>query len=457
MEQRLNEYIEALRPQMVEALQRLVRIRSVEALGEGGRPYGAGVQACLEEALALCREQGFAPVDMDGRIGWCEYGTGGEMVAVLGHLDVVPEGEGWTHPPYAAEIEGGRMYGRGTIDDKGPVVASLFALRAIRDLGLPLRRRVRLLFGLNEETNDLDIEYYRAHGGELPVLGFTPDGEYPLINGEKGILNEAYETALHPNGPWRLVSVRGGVAGNVAPDYACAVLACPAGAALPPAEKITVTSTEGGYRVEAAGVSAHGSHPETGENAIGRLAQYLCGLPFAGDTARALAFLAEKIGMDCFGEKLGCALADELSGPLSFNLGLIEGDEHRLWAKLNYRYPVTFSEQDCQPRVQAAFEAAGWRLVQHLHKPKLYYPEDTPLVQTLLGVYRDATGDNAPPKCIGGGTYAKTLPNLLAFGPIFPGDEVTEHKPDEYIELDRLVQNAQIIAAAIVALANAEL
>lgn len=200
MDKKLNEAVAALRPQMVAALQRLVRRRSVEADPLPGKPFGEEVDACFAEALALCHELGFETTDMDRYIGWCEIGTGDEMVAVLGHLDVVPEGEGWHHPPYAAEIEGGRLYGRGSIDDKGPVVASLFALKAIRDLGIPLNRRVRLLFGLNEETNDRDVLYYKAHGGEIPVLGFTPDGEYPLINGEKGILNESYAVQLHQRG-----------------------------------------------------------------------------------------------------------------------------------------------------------------------------------------------------------------------------------------------------------------
>ena len=334
-------------------------------------------------------------------------------------------------------------------------MASLFALKAIRDLGIPLNRRVRLLFGLNEETNDRDVLYYKAHGGEIPVLGFTPDGEYPLINGEKGILNESYAVQLHQTGAWQLSRVQGGVAGNVVPDYACAVLTAPAGASLPDAEHITVTAIPGGYQVEAVGVSAHGSHPEQGENDIGRLVCYLDRLPLEGDAKQAVHFLAEKLGTDPYGERLlGHRLEDALSGPMSCNWGLIEGDAQHLWVKLNYRYPVTMERADCQPAVQAAFEAAGWALDGQVHKEKLYYPAETPLVSALLEVYRDATGDNAPPKCIGGGTYAKMLPNVVAFGPLFAGDPVTEHQPDECIDLERLVQNAQIIANAIVKLAN---
>ena len=455
MNEKLNEAVAALRPEMIAALQRLVRKPSVEAPELPGKPFGEAVDACYTEALTLCHELGFETTDLDRYIGWCEIGSGDEMVAVLGHLDVVPEGEGWHYPPYAAEIADNKLFGRGAIDDKGPVVASLFALKAIRDLGLPLQRRVRLIFGLNEETNDRDVFYYRDHGGEIPVLGFTPDGEYPLINGEKGILNESYAISLHQTGAWQLTAVHGGVAGNVVPDYACAELTAPAGASLPATEHITCTKTANGWKVEAEGVSAHGSHPEKGENAIGRLALYLNELPFEGDAKKALAFLAGKLGMDPYGELLlGHRLEDELSGPMSCNLGLIKGDAERLWVKLNYRYPVTKTVDDCEPAVKAAFEAAGWALDQSVHKMKLYYPESAPLVQALLGTYREATGDTAAPKCIGGGTYAKVLPNTVAFGPLFDGDPVTEHQPDEFIDLDRLVQNAQIIAQAVVKLAN---
>ena len=455
MNKALNEAVAALRPEMTAALQRLVRKKSVEGPELPGKPFGADVDACFTEALTLCRELGFETTDLDRYIGWCEISSGDEMVAVLGHLDVVPEGEGWHHPPYGAEIVDGRLFGRGAIDDKGPVVASLFALKAIRDLNIPLRRRVRLLFGLNEETNDRDVFYYRDHGGEIPVLGFTPDGEYPLINGEKGILNESYAVQLHQTGAWKLVSVRGGVAGNVVPDYACAELTAPAGASLPAAAHITCTAIPGGWKVEADGVSAHGSHPEQGQNAIGRLALYLEQLPLEGDAGKAVAFLAETLGMDPYGERLlGHRLEDDLSGPMSCNLGLIEGDETHLWVKLNYRYPVTKTVDDCAPAIKAAFEAAGWALDQSVHKQKLYYPAQAPLVQALLGVYRDATGDRSAPKCIGGGTYAKVLPNTVAFGPLFDGDPVTEHQADEFIDLDRLVQNAQIIAQAVVKLAN---
>ena len=451
MDKKLNEAVAALRPQMVAALQQLVHRRSVEADPLPGKPFGEEVDACFAEALALCHELGFETTDMDRYIGWCEIGTGDEMVAVLGHLDVVPEGEGWHHPPYAAEIEDGRLYGRGSIDDNGQPVRAEGHPGSGHPAQPPCPAAVRLERG-DQRPGRAVLQGPRR--GD-PGAGLTPDGEYPLINGEKGILNESYAVQLHQTGAWQLSRVQGGVAGNVVPDYACAVLTAPAGASLPEAEHITVTAIPGGYQVEAVGVSAHGSHPEQGENAIGRLVCYLDRLPLEGDAKQAVHFLAEKLGTDPYGERLlGHRLEDALSGPMSCNWGLIEGDAQHLWVKLNYRYPVTMERADCQPAVQAAFEAAGWALDGQVHKEKLYYPAETPLVSALLEVYRDATGDNAPPKCIGGGTYAKMLPNVVAFGPLFAGDPVTEHQPDECIDLERLVQNAQIIANAIVKLAN---
>ena len=455
MDKKLNEAVAALRPQMVAALQRLVRRRSVEADPLPGKPFGEEVDACFAEALTLCHELGFETTDMDRYIGWCEIGTGDEMVAVLGHLDVVPEGEGWHHPPYAAEIEDGRLYGRGSIDDKGPVVASLFALKAIRDLGIPLNRRVRLLFGLNEETNDRDVLYYKAHGGEIPVLGFTPDGEYPLINGEKGILNGTYTRTLHQTGDYILTRFEGGEASNISPAYAVAEVKCPAEAASKiAAEKVTVTPIDGGIRVEAEGVAVHGSTPELGENAIGRLAMALAQLPFTGETGECLAFVSERLGMETHGESLGLAMRDGISGDLTMNVGVASFENEALSLTFSVRYPVTLPYELVYPRLKRGFTLGGFTETEMTHAAALYIPKDSELIRRLLGVYEAETGEKAEPKCIGGGTYAKSMPNIVAFGPIFPGDEVREHKPDEYMETRRVMQNAEIIASAMKALAE---
>ena len=251
----------------------------------------------------------------------------------------------------------------------------------------------------------------------------------------------------------------GGTAHNIVPHFARADFRCEAALADEIAamtgEGITVTRTEEGVLVEAAGVSAHGGTPSEGINANGRLAQFMAKLPLEGQLAVAIRFLAEKIGMEYDGASLGIAMEDDLSGPLTNNFGVMNATENELVVKLNYRYPVTRTYEDCGPRVIELFAEAGFELTGAVRKNRLYMPAESELIQRLMKVYTDATGDyESQPKSIGGGTYAKMLPNVVAFGPIFPGDEVREHKPDEFMELSRLLDNANILAEAMYTLAT---
>lgn len=450
--------VEQKRQALVADLQSCIQIPSVYADDQSGYPYGKQVQKCLEYMLDLAQRMGFSVHNMDNQVGWCEYGQGDEMVAVLSHLDVVPEGDGWSVPPYEGRVVGGKIYGRGSMDDKGPSIAALYGLLALKKSGVELNRRVRLIFGLNEETGSADMKYYIKHGGEIPVMGITPDGEYPVINGEKGLVTEFFTRELKQTGKIRLVELRGGQAHNIVPAQACALLSCPAEIArqiaATEADKVTCTLTENGVRVEAAGVGAHGGSPEEGENAIGRLMLFLNRLPLEGDLAQVVSMLAEKLGMEYDGRALGIAMEDELSGPLTMNLGVVQGDGSQVMVKLNYRYPVTHSFEECGPIVKETFEKAGFRQTHIQHKASIYMAADSPLVSKLLKVYSDCTGQDAKPKCIGGGTYAKMMPNTLAFGPVFPGDEIREHKPDEYMEIDRLIDNANLLAQAMYELAR---
>ena len=456
---RFNDLLEKSMPDLIRDLQGCIRIPSIYQADDSGYPYGKPVHECLEYMLKCAADLGFETHNMDNQVGWAEYGEGQEMVAVLGHLDVVPEGDGWTVDPYGGEVKDGRIFGRGTMDDKGPTVAALYALNAIKNSGVKLNRRIRIIFGLNEETGSADMKYYAAHGGEVPVMGFTPDGEYPVINGEKGLINETYTCKFTQSGPLYLKSMVGGTAHNIVPHFARADFRCDAALAdqiaAMTAEDITITRTEDGVLIEAAGVSAHGGTPSEGVNANGRLAQFLAKLPLEGQLAVAIRFLAEKIGMEYDGASLGIAMEDDLSGPLTNNFGVMNATENELVVKLNYRYPVTKTYEMCGPQVIALFAQAGFELTGAVRKNRLYMPAESELIQRLMKVYTDATGDfTSKPKSIGGGTYAKMLPNVVAFGPIFPGDEVREHKPDEFMELSRLLDNANILAEAMYTLAT---
>ncbi|MCJ7688659.1 MAG: Sapep family Mn(2+)-dependent dipeptidase, partial [Clostridiaceae bacterium] len=313
----LDEKIIELKEEIIEGVQKCVGIKSVEEEPKDNMPFGGGVQKALEYSLKLSKDLGFKTVNLDNMIAYAEYGEGEEMIAVLGHLDVVPEGNGWTYPPYDGEIHDGKIYGRGTTDDKGPIIGALYALKAIKDLNLSLEKRVRIIFGLNEETGSRCVKHYIEKGEEMPSAGFTPDAEYPIINGEKGIVTSSYMRNFIQQGECILKSIKGGIAPNVVPEYAEAEIQIPksmidivkklAG----DVEEIRVEEKEELLLIKSFGISAHGSRPEEGKNAISYLLLFLGKLDFIGDVKEFIDFMNKNIGLDTEGRNLGIYLQDE--------------------------------------------------------------------------------------------------------------------------------------------------
>ena len=216
---KLNEKIMEMQEEIIKAVQGCVQIDSVKTAPEEGAPYGKGCREALDYALKLGESLGFKTGNVGDRVGYVEFGEGEEMVGVLGHLDVVPVGEGWTYPPFGAEIHDGKLYGRGVQDDKGPTIGAIYGLKAIRELGLPVSRRIRVLFGTDEENGSSCVRYYIENGGELPTLGFTPDGDYPLIFCEKGAHNMLVGKKITDQGKIKVKSFHGGIAANVVTPY----------------------------------------------------------------------------------------------------------------------------------------------------------------------------------------------------------------------------------------------
>lgn len=433
-----NEYIREKQQEIIDSLMGCVRINSVEGEPEKGMPFGRGPAEALEYALKLAGDMGFRTVNVDNQVGYAEYGEGEEMTAVLGHLDIVPAGDDWNYDPFG-EIVGDRIYGRGTLDDKGSMIGALYALDAVRKSGLSLKRRIRIIFGTNEETGSMDMVRYNATE-EQPAMAFTPDADYPVIFSEKGIARVTVSMNMQSrDGDTALCEAKAGNAVNIVPQEAHMTLKAADG---------TVTE------LSAEGTAAHGSTPELGINAVSKLMQDAGQCEICGDIKSFIDFYNKHIGTETDGASLGIACSTEKFGATTVNVGLLEGSRDQIKITLDCRYPAG---EDFGTRLENAGKlAAEYGLTVELteNTEPLYVPEDSFLVQTLQEVYREQTGDEAEPVVIGGGTYAKSMKNTVAFGPIFPGQENVIHQKDEYITIENLMKNVEIMAHAMYRLAG---
>lgn len=461
----LNMKIDTMQEQLVCATQEILKIRSVEDEPKAGMPFGEGVARALDCALDISKNLGFKTANLEGYIGYAEYGEGEDYIGVLGHLDVVPEGNGWLYPPYAAEIHDGKLYARGSVDDKAPIMACLFGLKAIKDLNLPLSKKVRIIFGTNEETGSAEIAYY-LQKEKPPAAGFTPDANYPIIYAEKGITIFDLVKDLHKKsaGPLHIKYMKGGERPNMVPDYAEAGIITEDKTAL--INQVEAYASKTGFDIKAieegaiiviksGGVGAHGSLPQLGKNAIVQLFALLGNLPLPDcDLADFISFINKNAGFDVYGEAFGIGLEDKESGKLSFNIGVVNMDENRISMALNLRYPVTFKLEDMMNPFNNRIKTTGIRIENFQHQEPLFFPAAHPLIKSLQKVYTEQTGKEASLLAIGGGTYAKEMPNIVAFGPIFPGEADLDHQVNEYMTLDNLLANAKIYAHAIYELAK---
>ena len=403
-EEKINAYFDApeRRAELVEAISRLVRIRSVREEPLPGMPFGPGPAAALAEGLKLAEELGFATRNYDNYVGTADLNDKETALHILCHLDVVGEGTGWTvTEPYAPKEVDGMLYGRGTDDDKGPVAAVLLAMKAVKELGVPLRRNARLLMGTDEESGSSDIAYYYAREPYAPYA-FSPDAEFPLINIEKGSYKPVFtkswpaETATP-----RVTEFRGGFRINVLPPEAeCLVAGLSAGAARPYCDR---AAAETGVRYElreegdslhilCRGKGAHASLPEEGVNAITGLLHLLCSLPLAkvGSTAALHALNALFPHGDCAGKALGIAQSDELSGALTLAFSLLTVNGTGLEGQFDSRVPICASDENCRAAAEASFSKFGFSVSGEMDAPH-HTPADSPLVKALLKCYEQYT------------------------------------------------------------------
>ena len=461
-----DEYIDNLKDEIISETQKLVQIPSVYSKSDNpSHPFGENANKALEYILDLGKKLGFRTKNIDGYCGYIEFGEGDKLVGIIGHLDVVPEGDNWTFPPFSGTISDNKIFGRGAIDDKGPVIASLYAMKTVMD-NCKIDKRVRLILGLNEENNWECIKYYKEHE-ECPTIGFSPDADFPCIYAEKGIispyLNMDYSKFKSEDIILEEIDCNNNAI-NVVPKICSCILKI---------NNKNISSNgfihklknfidEQNYEIDiykideyrikltSHGIQAHAAHPDLGINSISRLVIVLDKIFKAYNiNIPIFDFFNKYINIQYDGINLGISCEDE-SGKLTLNVGKIELNNHVLKIGMNLRVPIKTKLTDIEKIIQKQLSAYGnIKLFIAGKKEPLYVPKDSYLVKTLCNIFNEATNSRLEPIAIGGATYARAFENCISFGANLPSQEDMCHKTDEFISIDNLILATKIYARAI--------
>lgn len=465
-----TQEVEKRQAELIRDAQDLLKIKSVldEENATPEAPLGEGVKEALDFLLQLGEKDGFIPKNVGNLAGHLEFGQGEEIVGVLCHVDVVPEGDGWSSDPYGAEIREGKIYARGAIDDKGPTMAAYYAMKIVKESGLPLNKRVRMIIGTDEESDWRCVDHYFEHE-EMPAMGFAPDADFPIIYAEKGIadydlVSKAADVEKEDYDA-EVIEFSSGRRYNMVPDFAKAVLIVQQGQTdiVQRFEDFkrdneldgSAVVESGKLILELEGVSAHGMEPDNGKNAGLYMARFLSELNLDGSSEKYFQFVAKYLCKDSRGRELGVAYSDDITGDLTINVGKLsysKGKGGR--AGLNMRYPVTTDLEKTKGILNHLLEAEGLAIENFSNSNPHHVDENDFLIQTLKKVYEEQVGEKAELISIGGGTYARSLKSGVAFGPLFPGRPDIAHQKDEYMIIDDLLRATAIYAQAIYELAK---
>ncbi len=443
-----------VKDEVFKDLKALIKIKSVldESSITKEHPYGKEVNDVLEAFLEMAKRDGFEYKNVDGHAAYIEYGSGEELVGVLGHLDVVPLGEGWSKDPLGGEEEAGYIFGRGSSDDKGPTVAAYHALKILKDNDVKLNRRVRLIVGMDEESGFRCMDYYKKHE-EIPSFGFVPDASFPVIFGEKGILH----LTLDSTNDTIISELNAGEVPNVVIGRASAKV----NADLLEDEfneflklnELTGGIANNKYFIK--GEFAHAMAPFEGVNAAVYLLEFIGKYhndKFANDLYNLL--------YDYYGEGLNVKYTGEHMGPLTMNLGIIRVSENKQHALIDIRYPDGLTNNEVINNIKEKLSPLNITLGISEDKDMVFIDPENEIIKILENVYREETGDYTSKLItMGGGTYAKSFENHVAYGMDFPLEVKPDivgdvHQADEAVSKDSLIKAVAIYAKAIEKLAN---
>jgi len=415
-------------------------IASPSVLDENGKePFGQPIQEALETILEIAENLGFETmIDPEGYYGYAEIGEGEDLFGVLGHVDVVPAGDlnNWESDPFELTEKDGKLYGRGTGDDKGPMLASMYALKAILDEGYELNQRVRFIFGTDEESLWRCMEAY-TDKEELPTMGFTPDSSFPLNYAEKGLI-EYYLYAEEESA----IRLEGGGPLNAVPEQA----------RVDYDEEVEKALKELGHDYEhieddlvVYGKAVHAMAADEGENAIVYAAE---ALHQAGKTNKMIDFIVNVLA-NPNGEGIYGVVEDEASGKLMLTVGNVEFTDTSQKVGIDMRFPVSYSKEFIDEGLKEVGKEHQIDVEDYDYLPSVYLERDSALIKNLMTAYQEVTGDmESAPKLSGGATYARAMDNIVAFGPLLPGKEETEHQPNENIVIEDIKTAMEIYIEA---------
>ncbi len=454
--------------ELVQELQELVQINSI--LDEDTRtteiPFGNGPLQALEWLLAKGQKEGLLTKNVDNYAGHIEMGAGEELLGILCHVDVVPIGDeaDWTYPPFSGTVVDGKLYARGAIDDKGPTVAAWMAMKLVKDAGIQLDKRVRMIVGTDEETGFRCVDHYFKQE-EMPSIGFAPDADFPLINAEKGIAELVFsQNKVGDATKEQLLLFNAGKRPNMVPDLAKATVQHASAQFEQNFQTFlsknqldgSLLMDDSRYIITIKGKAAHAMEPEKGVNAAVYLAAFLQQELTTESSKQFVDFIADVFYQDHYGHQLELQFEDAMSGHTTLNPGIVSYDVSKGGSLvISMRYSVSYPFDEKITEAQRLVVKRGFSLdIQDDSKPH-YVSEDDPFIQTLASIYRRQSGDTETPLLsTGGGTYARVLKKGVAFGMLFPGEQDVAHRADEFVVVENLVKAAAIYAEAIVELAG---
>ncbi len=444
-------------------LEGLLRIPSVkdERSASLSAPFGQGIDQALDYMLALGEREGFKAKNVDHYAGHLELGQGQETLGILSHLDVVPaDPEQWETDPFDPVICDGKLYARGALDDKGPSLMAFYAVKILNDLGFTWNKTIRLIYGTDEENDWKGVTHY-FQKEPMPDYGIVPDGIFPMIYAEKGVVNLSLKKVWQPE---TILSFHSGSAYNVVPDQAQVTLdwdedLTEAFTAFLDTEPVTgtISRTPQGYQeLTIIGKTAHAAGPEQGLNAALYLWHFLTRLDFPQSTKTSFQQLDDAFFNQTSGQALGLAAKDDELGATTLNLAQVHWHSGQLEISINWRYPASYDFQKAYQNLENWGNSKGFTFSIISHKQPSHTDTLDPDTQILLETYRKHTGDTTPPLAIGGITYGRVFDRGITFGPAFLGKPATLHQPNEYIELEDLWKALEIYCDALYQLATLE-